>query len=129
MYLKVKEGGSTVTGNYYYHINQEGFANGGIDSAGYTGAYTGTADYIRINGDGISDNVQRHACGHVEIFNPLDSSHWKAIKGYTTFLTSSKILHNNFFGRRSSTTAISGIEFSGSGSFHGKFHLYGMKNS
>jgi len=129
-YIKYREGGSTQTGSYVYHLNQEGYNNGGINSAGYTGAWpSGTADYIRINGDAINTTANHHAVGHVEIFNPLDASAWKGIKGYTHFVTTNKMLHCNFFGRRNSTTAMSGIEFSASGNFYGKFHLYGMKNS
>ena len=130
MYIKYIESNSAVSTGYSYHINQEGYNDGGINSAGYTGSWpTGSASYIRMNGDGLSTTANYHLTGHVEIFNPLGTSAWKAIKGYSTFFVSSKCLHCNFFGRRQSTNALTGIMFGATSNFNGKFHLYGMKNS
>ena len=129
-YIKYIYSGGTASSNYSYHVNQEGYSDGGINSSGYTGSYpTGTASFIRMNGDGILATENYHATGHVEIFNPLGGIAWTAVKGYTTYFTSSKCLHCNFFGRRQDTSALTGIEFSGGGNFNGKVHLYGMKNS
>ena len=130
MYIKYIESNSAVSTGYSYHINQEGYNDGGINSSGYTGSWpTGSASYIRMNGDGLSTTANYHLTGHVEIFNPLGTSAWKAIKGYSTFFVSSKCLHCNFFGRRQSTNALTGIMFGATSNFNGKFHLYGMKNS
>jgi hypothetical protein len=133
MYFRFMQSGSAITSSsYYFHINQEGYNDGGINSAGVTGAFPSSTDTkIRMNGDGILNTGNYHAVGEVDIYNPLDATVYKAVKGYVHHMTASKILHSNFFGRNTSTSALSGVQFlPQSGNIaSGKYHLYGMKNS
>ena len=133
MYVRFMQGGSAITSSTYnYHVNQEGYNDGGINSAGVTGAYpSGTDTKIRMNGDGITSTSNYHAVGFVEIYNPLEATSYKAIRGQVHHFTSSKVLLSNFFGRNQTTSALSGISIlPQNGNFTtGKFHLYGMKNS
>ena len=133
LYIRFMVGGSAITtSTYNFHVNQEGYSDGGISSGGVTGAYPSTnSTEIRMNGDGILTTSNYHAVGSVDIFNPLNATAYKAVKGYVHYMTASKILHSNFFGRNTTTSALSGVQFlPQTGNFTtGKFHLYGMKNN
>ena len=133
MYIRFMQSGSAITSNTYrFHVNQEGYNDGGINSAGVTGAWpSGTESVIRLNGDGIRTTANYHASGMVEIYHPLEATAWKCVVGKVHHFTASKCLLSNFFGRNHTTSALSGIQFlPQSGNItSGKFYLYGMKSS
>mgnify|MGYP003134631624 CR=1 FL=1 len=133
MYIRFMQGGSAITSSTYnYHVNQEGYNDGGINSAGVTGAYPSNSDSkIRLNGDGILTTANYHASGMVEIYHPLEATAYKCVIGKVHHFTASKCLLSNFFGRNQTTSALSGIQFlpQAGNMTSGKFYLYGMKSS
>ena len=133
MQIRFMQGGSAITSSTYnFHVNQEGYNDGGINSAGVTGAWPSSSEsFIRLNGDGILSTANYHASGMVEIYHPLEATAYKCVIGKVHHFTTSKCLLSNFFGRNQTTSALSGIQFlPQSGNItSGKFYLYGMKSS
>lgn len=99
-----------------------------------TGSAGNTSDSkFGLAATGTSNNSVASLSGQIEIYQPLSTSLRKTIRGYTTHIETSSLLHESNYsilGRFiKDTAAINGIEFSfiNGSTFSGRFSLWGQR--